>query len=79
VPISGYCEHALGQVEDQAAVAVEKATNGQCNKENLKEQLREHHQKNYKLKPDTQVRATKNPNQMSQDAKSRMGGRGHRR
>jgi hypothetical protein len=69
----------LGQVEDQAAAAVEKATNGQCNKENLKEQLREHHQKNYKLKPDTKVRATKNPNQMSQDAKSRMGGRGHRR
>jgi len=68
----------LGQVEDEAAAAVEKATNGQCGKENLKEQLRDHHQKNYKLKPDTQVRATKNPNNLSKESINEMGKNGRK-
>ena len=49
----------LGKAEDLAAESVEKATKGQCRKENLKEQLREHHQKKFKLKNDVLVRAKK--------------------
>lgn len=69
----------LGQVEAEAADAIEKATKGQCSKKEIQDQLRDHHQKKYKLKPDTQVRATKNPNQMSADTKSKMGTRRGRR
>lgn len=52
----------LEQIEDAAADSIEKATDGMCKKEDIKKQLREHHQNKYGLDGKVKVRSSKHPN-----------------
>lgn len=51
----------LDQIEDAAAEAIEKGTEGLCKKEDIKKQLRDYHKNKFDLHPDTCLRASVRP------------------
>ncbi|OAP46079.1 hypothetical protein ATC00_03305 [Sinorhizobium americanum] len=51
----------LSRAEDLGSEALEKGTNGRCNKEYIRSYLRNYHQQVFDMEPDTLVRGQKSP------------------